>query len=413
MLILTLTISAFDPEDGKNGMVAGDYSAVLPLLVVSVFVSLMLSRSTVFYPTQRSRGDILAVPEALCEPGMEGRPMVMEYVTEPSDDSIPPRSGLEGGTESHRSAEAASLQSLTSADIERNFLDTIASPSTKHESMLSPFSTTEPLTSSFKTADVSNLPFDTAFDRLSSARLDELLKSPLKPSESFNHRSAYPPSHHRRIQSAPTDGDPSIDLSSARTNAMDMRLDFGTIDGGVSFGNRERSNSSSSKGLVRVAAYGQVHDLQPSLLDQARNRAASASVDSCHSRVSSFSQGTSTTKHVRRDSGSSAGSAGGGRPPSSAAASAAASSKHQHVRKGSEPLSLSVPYAIRRSAREGFMTHGAASPPLDLFDGVAAGAAAATATDGSSIPGSGALSLDDIYHTFDAKLESFMQQQNP
>jgi hypothetical protein len=43
MLILTLTISAFDPEEGSDGaQVAGDYSAVFPLLVVSVFISLMV-----------------------------------------------------------------------------------------------------------------------------------------------------------------------------------------------------------------------------------------------------------------------------------------------------------------------------------------------------------------------------------
>jgi hypothetical protein len=57
MLILTLTISAFDPEEGSDGInkVGGDYSAVFPLLVVSVFISLMMSRDTVFYGSQRSR----------------------------------------------------------------------------------------------------------------------------------------------------------------------------------------------------------------------------------------------------------------------------------------------------------------------------------------------------------------------
>jgi hypothetical protein len=64
MLILTLTISAFDQGDSSGtGYTAGDYSAVFPLLVVSVFVSLMISRGTVFYAAQRSRGDIMALPE--------------------------------------------------------------------------------------------------------------------------------------------------------------------------------------------------------------------------------------------------------------------------------------------------------------------------------------------------------------
>eukprot|EP00977_Amphora_coffeiformis_P011294 scaffold2720_cov173-Amphora_coffeaeformis.AAC.1 len=71
MLILTLTISAFSPEDENPyfGM-AGDYAAVFPLLVISVFISMVLSRDMVFYTEQRNRDDILAVPQVLCEPGM-------------------------------------------------------------------------------------------------------------------------------------------------------------------------------------------------------------------------------------------------------------------------------------------------------------------------------------------------------
>eukprot|EP00977_Amphora_coffeiformis_P010239 scaffold2376_cov188-Amphora_coffeaeformis.AAC.5 len=78
MLILTLTISAFSPEDGNPyyGM-AGDYSAVFPLLVISVSLSMILSHGSVFYKEQRNRGDILAVPQVLCEPGMEGEPLVV------------------------------------------------------------------------------------------------------------------------------------------------------------------------------------------------------------------------------------------------------------------------------------------------------------------------------------------------
>jgi len=75
MLILTLTISAFK-EDGGSNFAVGDYSAVFPLLVVSCFVSLMLSRDTIFYKQQRCRGDILASPEVLCEPGKDGEPMM-------------------------------------------------------------------------------------------------------------------------------------------------------------------------------------------------------------------------------------------------------------------------------------------------------------------------------------------------
>jgi hypothetical protein len=71
ILILTLTIDAFVPEDGalRQRKVAGDYSAVFPLLTVAVFVALQISRHVIFYEKQRSRGDIQALPEALCEPG--------------------------------------------------------------------------------------------------------------------------------------------------------------------------------------------------------------------------------------------------------------------------------------------------------------------------------------------------------
>ena len=51
ILILTLTIDAFVPEDYalRNIKVAGDYSAVFPLLTVAVFVALQISRKTTFY----------------------------------------------------------------------------------------------------------------------------------------------------------------------------------------------------------------------------------------------------------------------------------------------------------------------------------------------------------------------------
>lgn len=80
ILILTLTIDAFNPEGDTSGVkVAGDYSAVFPLLTVAVFVACQISRHTVFYEKQRSRGDIMASPEVLCEPGKEGSPLVMDY----------------------------------------------------------------------------------------------------------------------------------------------------------------------------------------------------------------------------------------------------------------------------------------------------------------------------------------------
>ena len=70
MLILTLTISTFSPQDeNPYYAMAGDYAAVFPLLVISVFISMIMSQGMVFYNEQANRGDILAVHEVLQEPG--------------------------------------------------------------------------------------------------------------------------------------------------------------------------------------------------------------------------------------------------------------------------------------------------------------------------------------------------------
>jgi Voltage gated chloride channel len=85
MLILTLSISAFKPEEVGESNKAGDYSAVFPLLVIAVFTALMTSVGTTFYPSQTSRGDIVAVPEILCRPGRSGNPIVTQFGGSDSD----------------------------------------------------------------------------------------------------------------------------------------------------------------------------------------------------------------------------------------------------------------------------------------------------------------------------------------
>ena len=77
MLILTLSISAFsnDIVNTAQKYLGGDYSAIFPLLVISCSVPLMCTRNMIFYKTQRSRGDIVAIPEVLCEPKTEGAPL--------------------------------------------------------------------------------------------------------------------------------------------------------------------------------------------------------------------------------------------------------------------------------------------------------------------------------------------------
>ena len=123
MLILTLTINTF--EGG------GDYSAVFPLLVVSCFVSLMLTRGHIFYKQQRCRGDIIASPEVLCEPYKKGTPEYpqheMNYESEGSwydDASSSYGDGTGANSASIGSVPHRPLKSGTSAeDIEREFME--------------------------------------------------------------------------------------------------------------------------------------------------------------------------------------------------------------------------------------------------------------------------------------------------
>jgi hypothetical protein len=69
MLIITLTIQSFTGGQHGEPVNMSDFAAVFPLLVVSVFTSQFVSRSMNFYYQQRPRGDIVAIPENLCEPG--------------------------------------------------------------------------------------------------------------------------------------------------------------------------------------------------------------------------------------------------------------------------------------------------------------------------------------------------------
>jgi len=78
MLILTLSITSFSSEL-KDGATTGDYAAIFPLLVVSCFVPVLFARGTIFYKKQCCRGDIVAIPEVLCEPMTEGTAEVEVY----------------------------------------------------------------------------------------------------------------------------------------------------------------------------------------------------------------------------------------------------------------------------------------------------------------------------------------------
>ena len=291
MLILTLTISAFDPEDDSNlTAVAGDYSAVFPLLVISVFVSLMISRQSVFYNTQRSRGDIMALPEVLCEPGKEGTPMVLDY-----EDDIYDSEDSEYGSGGSMTDPDVSMSPqehhLTQEDIEKEFrsrvgeMVTVAAPqepppprridrspnASRGASPLPPRPRDKSKSSEDYSSERSNK--DSApLGELSSARLDELLSKPLdyeRPSKA----------KHRRIQSAP-----DVNFGKRfrnRSGTADKNIAVEGMEseraGGTHTGRHSRSDSYSSQAsgkVMRVATVGHLSVEQPSLMDQARLRAA-------------------------------------------------------------------------------------------------------------------------------------------
>jgi hypothetical protein len=273
MLILTLTISAFNPdqEDSNSPFkVAGDYSAVFPLLVVSVFVSLMLSRGVVFYSAQTSRGDISAVPEVLCQPNKEGAPLVVGYdISGDDDDSF--FDSIEGdSSKSSSDLELATSnrshneKGLTQKDIERAFAGTIP-PHDTDSTLFMPMVVTE-----------SKAP------KLSSERLDEILAKPVSTSP-----RRIP---HRRTQSAaPIMTHPGKTDSRDASSYVEIRH--------ISPGHSRNNSATSQKGLlVQVFSFGDIKEHQPSLVEQARMRSASSVAESRHRRNPSQSSLPSPSK---------------------------------------------------------------------------------------------------------------------
>ena len=283
ILILTLTIDAFVPEDYalRNIKVAGDYSAVFPLLTVAVFVALQISRKTTFYEKQRSRGDIQALPEALCEPGKEGKPLVMDYdgklhALDESDYEY--ETDYESDDDYSNSLNTNGVHpSLSQDDIEANFqeINRSKAPSTapndfrrvvKDDSKeLPPVKlATGPLTvdnsapSDVSSKVVSKKKQNEPKRKKQLQILDSLLNGPIesrsKKDSSLSGAEKKKRSHRR------TKSDPLLfeDLN-RRVDAM------------------FNSTSSSLKKpvLKRVDSYGEIDQAQPSLMDQARRRAAS------------------------------------------------------------------------------------------------------------------------------------------
>jgi Voltage gated chloride channel len=284
MLILTLTISAFAPEDDPSSstLLAGDYSAVFPLLVISVFISLMVSRDTIFYSTQTSRGDITAVPEVLCQPGMAGAPAVMQY----------------GGSEASSDDVSTYSASTSASYLENAKVSKLIPPNGQRiqegisTEEIEVFISDGPFLANTMSAGRPNetnaaLIFESHDEdepKLSSIRLDELLNNPdeisREVSDVVNHN------FHRRCHSLPV------------TQESRGKINQGSVAGKEVGGSirihipsavkHERSNSRGSSTLVRVPSFGNLEEHQPSLLDQARLRSASSAGDSRHRRVPSM-----------------------------------------------------------------------------------------------------------------------------
>jgi len=413
MLILTLTISAFNPEDDSNGSVAGDYSAVFPLLVVSSFTAFMISRDIVFYAAQRCRGDITAVPEVLCEPGLEGRPIVVGYDDGSSSlyDDDYESSGMDGGSSDPDATtgqdRAIFSASPTPSEIESNFARQLSAG--KPSRLISQQSSSmDSMASSRSRAPSADLPppSETApssaptIPGLSSSRLDELLNAPIEgsgrnPTPSRN----VPKSRHRRTASEPVRiaaaagagapdgaGYSSIDEELDRRlgpDRMSIRVSATRELSGESSDsgpNRSRSNSLSSNRLTRINTFGEIIELQPSLMEQAQTRAASGWEATRHRRVPSL------TGHRRKSSFDSVGSSGSFQrrlrqslgPP-----------RGGHRRKNSEPLSLhaSIP-PTQASPSRGSITGGRPLRPSHR------------GKHSEPLVGAGTLTMDEIDQSF-------------
>jgi len=476
MLILTLTISAFDPEEDVSGnyAVAGDYSAVFPLLVVSVFVSLMVSRQTVFYNTQRSRGDIMAVPEVLCEPGMEGRPLVYGYDdvsydisdvdwddTEEEGSLVPSQDAEFGRSDGDgRVKSRLTTDNLTQDDIEAEFEQQTRAivpafqdqqPISSQASPLSSIKTTpeghalHPLRVETNLSAVwegEKPQHNVGETGLSSSRLDELLGLPLEVEKPVTKLT--PRARHRRIQSAPVHPKENA-AHKAVVEDIGERLKDRSLkqrDPSPS-GNRERSNSSTGGGgsrrnLLRITSYGELAEHQPSLMEQARIRAASSNVR--HRRVPSLPSG----RHARKDSHDSAsffssivgggGAGGGGGSGVSSSLSGGTTSGTsggggRHARKNSFDASSPSSASSRRHSRTKSSSNitGGAHPQSHSSTASVSGAipmmmppsgrhSRKNSSDSGTFSvtaGSGALTMDDFEQSFTSRIKEMANVHGP
>jgi hypothetical protein len=289
ILILTLTIDAFVPEDSALGQlkVAGDYSAVFPLLTVAVFVALQISRKVIFYEKQRSRGDIQALPEALCEPGKEGKPWVMDYEgkmhtldeseydyeTESDGDSTELLSNdlLPSHCVSREDIEA-DFQSKHSSIYTRAFMpknsimrfipknDEQASPEHSLLADAVPESHSDLKLVTNSPGPEPKTPTNTKTELFQS--LDDLLNGPVQPGQVAKDHLSIVPSQRKRRTHRRTQSEPFL----MEGSEQQMETMWSTLP----------SKTALRRPILkRVDSYGEIDQAQPSLMDQVRVRAAS------------------------------------------------------------------------------------------------------------------------------------------
>mmetsp|Transcript_21179 Transcript_21179/g.29667 ORF Transcript_21179/g.29667 Transcript_21179/m.29667 type:complete len:1158 (+) Transcript_21179:71-3544(+) len=284
MLILTLTIRAFTSEFGKTSSGGGDYSAVFPLLVVSCFVPLMFTRSTIFYKEQRCRGDIIASPEVLCEPRKEGTPIYPvhnevdetgssfyseseDYGSSDNDDTSYDESYFEDERNNEETDikinaqmktahdNTAAMKSISSLE---KISSSIAAVSTKgresFEESPSPVGSRKRY-NSIKGGSI------TGGASIASNTASSLRSSQLKSKEGKRKSAQSTVSSGRRSRES------SIERK-LRRSVSSEKFEAASRCG-------SRTNTPNKDRVSRVNSFGEVQDFQPSLMSQARERASS------------------------------------------------------------------------------------------------------------------------------------------
>jgi hypothetical protein len=280
--MLTLTIDAFNPEGdiSAGARVAGDYSAVFPLLTVAVFVACQISHHTIFYEKQRSRGDIMASPEVLCEPGKEGSPLVMDYEGHShgcDEEDYAYENETDTEIKDYAGAPPDTYASMNHGAISRNEIDANFEAKTKlfrraSQPPLDSLSGRAPSPLPPRPHDrASKNPHTNEKTKKNLRILDNLLNASIENVPGTRNLGVFHDFFDGPIQKVQSEK-----KSHRRTKSEPIEIEE-IIDNGRSTGNKKPENGGHQRrpSLKRVDSFGQVDQEQPSLLDQARRRCAS------------------------------------------------------------------------------------------------------------------------------------------